>query len=132
MCTGKALVSSFLSVAMPLRPLRIPSQTDATELPSGETMPSPVTTTLRFVKLRPLGLGGLGMRCDRPPWRCRIERSGLAAALVDVVDRLLDGGDLLGVLVRDLRLELFLERHHELDGIERVGAEIVDEGRIVG
>src|SRR6185503_1452443 len=58
--------------------------------------------------------------------------SGFGPVLVDVVNGLLDGGDLLGVLVRDLRLELFLERHHELNGIERVGTEVVDERRVVG
>jgi len=57
MRTGNALVSSLVRGPMPLRPLQMPSQAVATVLPSGETMPSPVTTTLRFVKLRPPGLG---------------------------------------------------------------------------
>src|SRR5262245_854790 len=77
-------------------------------------MPSPVTTTLR--------------RCTAmdsvPP------RSGLGVRL-HVVDGLLDRGDLLGVLVRDRGLELLLERHDELDGVQRVGAEVVDKGRLV-
>jgi len=42
-------------VTMPLRPLQTLSQAVSTVLPSGETMPSPVTTTLRFVKLRSPG-----------------------------------------------------------------------------
>src|SRR5207244_605134 len=50
---------------------------------------------------------------------------------LDVVDGLLHGGDLLGFLVGDLGLELLLERHHELDGVERIGAEIVDERGLV-
>src|SRR5207253_910479 len=48
-----------------------------------------------------------------PVWR--LIESGLAAALVDVVDGLVDGGDLLGILVRDFDLELLLEGHHQLD-----------------
>jgi hypothetical protein len=36
--------------------------------------------------------------------------------------------DLLGFLVGDGHLELVLELHDELDGIEGVGAEVVDEG----
>ena len=35
--------------------------------------------------------------------------------------------DVLGRIVGDLALELFFERHHELDRVEAVGAEIVDE-----
>src|SRR4249919_4246777 len=57
--------------------------------------------------------------------------SGLDVRL-DVVDRLLHGGDLLGFFVRDLALELFLERHHQLDGVEGVGAQVVDERGTVG
>ena len=50
---------------------------------------------------------------------------------LDVVDGLLHGGDLLRLLVRDLGLELLLERHHQLDRVERVGAQVVDERRLV-
>src|SRR6185295_4902202 len=57
-------------------------------------------------------------------------RSGLV--LVDIVDRVLDGRDLLGGVVRDLDPELLLERHDQLDDVEAVGAEIVDEARFLG
>src|SRR4029079_12805044 len=59
------------------------------------------------------------------------ERSGLPSAsggvLVDVVDSVLDGADLFGILVGDLGPELFLEAHDQLDKVERVGVEIVNE-----
>src|SRR5947199_2181043 len=45
----------------------------------------------------------------------------------DVVDRLADGRDLLGVLVRDLDPELVLELHDQLDEIERVRIEVLLE-----
>src|SRR5690606_8891895 len=48
---------------------------------------------------------------------------------LDVVDRLLHRGDLLGFLVGDLALELVFERHYQFDGVERIRAEVVDEGR---
>ena len=51
---------------------------------------------------------------------------------LDVIDSLLHGRDLLGFLVRNLGLELLLEGHDELDGVERVGAQVLDEGRILG
>ena len=43
-----------------------------------------------------------------------------------------DGLDLLGGIVGDLAAELLLERHHQLDGVEAVRAQIVDEARVVG
>ena len=57
--------------------------------------------------------------------------SGLLVRL-GVVDRLLHGGDLLGVLVRDLRFEFLFQGHDQLDRVERVRAEVVDEGSVVG
>ena len=63
------------------------------------------------------GLGTPGLRLD---------------VRLDVVDRLLHGGDLLGFLVRDLALEFFLEGHDQFDRVERVGAEIINELSAVG
>src|SRR4051812_33059802 len=54
----------------------------------------------------------------------------LGGPLVDVVDGVLDGPDLLGVLVRDLRSELLLEAHDQLDQIQRIRVQIVDERRL--
>src|SRR5256712_7953055 len=55
---------------------------------------------------------------------------GCACLLValDVVDDVLDGADLLRLLVRYLHVVLLLERHHQLHDVERVRAEILDEG----
>jgi hypothetical protein len=50
---------------------------------------------------------------------------------VDVIDRLLDGGNFFGVFVGDFGLELFFQRHDEFDRIERVGAKVIDEGGLV-
>src|SRR6185503_10496700 len=91
---------------MPGVPARARSQASETVLPSGLMIPSPVTTTLRRVT----------------------EDFALCLRVrFDVVHGLLDGRDLLGFLVGDLGLELLLERHHELHGVERVGAQVVDE-----
>jgi hypothetical protein len=54
----------------------------------------------------------------------------LLSVLLDVVDRVLHGPDLLGVFVRDVDLERLLEGEHELDQTERVGTEVVDEARL--
>ena len=50
---------------------------------------------------------------------------GSALVVVDVLDRVRNGGDLLGRIVRDLDTKLFFERHDQLDDIEAVGTEIV-------
>src|SRR5690348_10962619 len=132
---GNSLTSKLVIGAMPLTPLTTLDQALSTVLPTGEMMPIPVTTTRRLLK-RCSGLSSNGCRrrllrrrrgadsaarlpCDR--------RSGLGAPVVDVVDRLLDGGDLLGLFVRNLDLELFFQGHHQLDRIQRVSAEVIDE-----
>src|SRR5207245_1514795 len=46
--------------------------------------------------------------------------------LLDVLDRVADGHDLLGVLVGNLDVEVLLEGHHELDRIEGIGAQVFD------
>src|SRR6202167_46910 len=52
--------------------------------------------------------------------------------LADVVDGVVDGADLFRVFVGDLDVEGLFEGHDELDGIERVGAEVIDEGSAGG
>src|SRR6185437_4201193 len=127
MRTGNFETSKRVTGPMPLRPLRMASHAAATVLPTGETMPRPVTTTRRLLTVsmdcaRRLSAGA---REDRR------RRSALVPPLVDVVDRLMHRGDLFRVLVRYLDLELLLERHHEFDRVQRVRAEIVDEGGVV-
>src|SRR4051812_48807802 len=53
----------------------------------------------------------------------------LLALLFDVVGCVLDGADVLGILVTDLRPELFLEAHDQFDQVKRVGAQVIDERR---
>src|ERR1051325_1528598 len=47
---------------------------------------------------------------------------------LNVVDGLLDGLDLFGVLVGDVQLEGLFEGHHQLHRIERIRAQIVHKG----
>src|SRR6516164_6103012 len=53
-----------------------------------------------------------------------------SAMALDVVHDVLHGPDLLRFLVGDLHIVLFLERHHELDDVERIRAQVLDEGRL--
>src|SRR6185312_283609 len=90
-------------------------QTFSAPIPSGVTSPMPVTTT-RF------------MRC----YRMTLVRARPALLVrLDEADRILDGHDLLGRIVRNLASELLLERHHQLDRVEAVGSEIIDEAGVV-
>src|SRR5699024_2007569 len=112
---------------MPLRPLQTASQALATSLPTGEIQPMPVMTMRRSPRM-----------CDsviRLPVSVQTEpRTSLACQFLfvnvglDVVDRLLNAGDLLGFFVGNLALELLFERHDQLHGVERVGTQIVDKG----
>src|SRR5690348_16154994 len=118
---GSTDASKCVIGSTPLTPFSRLSQAATTVLPTGETTPSPVTTTLRFDMVVSSG-------------RAR-RRSGVAAGLLldvalHVIDGLLDGGDLLGLLVGDLALELLLEGHHQLHVVERVRAQVLDEGRL--
>src|SRR5512139_2005627 len=145
---GNADASKRVIGPMPDCAARIAGHADATPMPTGETSPSPVTTTRRRL------MGGSGgwaagvVRCRSAPDEApdalqQAVRNGTgrprpqpawASLLVvggDVVDCLLDRGDLLGFVVRDLGLEFLLERHHELHRVERVRTEVVDERRLV-
>src|SRR5690606_41246230 len=72
----------------------------------------------------------------REPPDCRRAAGPASRSLLDVglhvIDGLLHRSDLLGFLVGDLALELFLERHDQLDGVQRIRSEVVDERGAVG
>ena len=97
---------------MPRWPARRASQVSSVPIPSGVTRPTPVTTTLRDNAGSP-----------------KLAPYFLVFFLLDVVDGVLHGGDLLGVLVGNVEFERFFERHHQLDDVERIGAKIIDERR---
>src|SRR5262245_55398960 len=97
-------------------------------MPNADTSPTPVTTT-RLLKPPP---SSSLCRAD-PRGPATILRPGAAplllglGVLLDVVHGLAHARDLLGVLVRDLDAELFLEGHDELHRVERVRPEVVHE-----
>src|SRR3984893_6290945 len=93
-------------------------------MPSGVTRPMPGTTTRFMLVCRAAG----GARALPPP----IPSAAASLVPFDEAHGVLDGDDLLGGVVGDLAPELFLERHHELDGVEAIGPEIVDEAGVFG
>src|SRR5258705_9239685 len=101
------LTSNFVMGPTPDLPCLRAAQNSSVVLPTGVSAPRPVTTTRR----RSLMVTGLGV-------------------VLDVLDGVADRHDLLGVLVGDLDVEVLLQSHDELDGIQRVGAQVLDELRV--
>src|SRR5579863_3103150 len=91
--------------ATPLLPASRAFHTSSVELPTPQIKPRPVTTTLRVNLFPRLGV------------------------LADVIDGILYGANLLGVLVGDFDIESLFEGHHQFDGVERIGAQIVHKRR---
>src|SRR4051812_43882149 len=90
---------------------------------------------MRMKECQPINPPSLARCSYRPAQRANLRSPAalsLAAALGDVIDRLLNGRDLLCVFIRNFGFEFLFKRHHELNGVERVGAEIVDEGSVTG
>src|SRR5262245_48909156 len=103
--------------AAALSPAISDRQVGSTPTPFGVTSPIPVTTTRSM-------MDGSATRADAQL------RLGTRCVLVDVIDSILNCPDLLGVFVRDIDLERFLECQDQLDQAQRVGAEVVDERRL--
>src|SRR5262245_57395775 len=104
-------------VEIPLVPAASAAQFASVPMPSDDTRPMPVTTTRRVLVMVAAWLPGR----DPSPLLLRFR------VRLDVRYGFLAARDLLGVLVGDLDADLLFERHHELDGVERIGAEIVHE-----
>src|ERR1700733_10134162 len=111
---GKAETSKRVIGPMPLSPRRMAAQASATLPPTGQIRPRPVTTTRRLLT----ATSNRNWQTRRHGRRQQGWNSGFVAAFADVIDRLLYGGNFLGVFVRDLDLELLLQRHDQFDGVE--------------
>jgi hypothetical protein len=60
------------------------------------------------------------------------EGSKGSAVRLDKIDRILDRHDLFGGIIRDLAPEFLFKGHYELDGVEAIGAQIVDKAGVFG
>src|SRR5579875_1133871 len=117
---GRSFVSKAWMAEIPDSELVSRFQTFSTPSPSGHAIPMPVTTTRRFSAIQIL-----------PGHPSGVTPSG-RLLLLDIVDRILHGADLLGGILRDLHPERLLERHHKLHRVEAVSAQIIDERRLGG
>src|SRR5215467_105695 len=113
MRVSRRFASKRVMGPIPDRPAQMAVQYSGTELPTGVSTPSPVTTTRASDRA-----------CSRPT---RITPSLSLGVVLDVLDRVPDRRDLLGILVRDLDVELLFEGHDQLDRVQRVGSQVFDE-----
>src|SRR5260370_38281148 len=91
----------------PLLPASSACHTASVVLPTAQIRPMPVTTT-RLAEILAKLLA-----------RFRV--------LADVVDGIRHGANLLRILVGDFNIEGLFEGHHELDGVERIGAQAIQQ-----
>src|SRR6267143_3306270 len=104
---ANAEASNWVMRSIPLLPASRACHTESVVLPTAQIRPTPVMTT-RLSKL----LAKL-LACLR--------------VFADVLHGIRNGANLLRILVRDFNIEGLFEGHHELDGIERIGAQVVHE-----
>src|ERR1700744_601178 len=120
----------------PLSLLRIRCQVGLMPQPSGDTMARPVTTT-RLICITPApdlrSTTRSRWTARSRPVRLRQSRAGASAfrVLFEEFGGVAHRQDRLRRVVGNLAAEFFFERHHQLDGIETVGAEVVNEARVV-
>src|SRR6266852_5662834 len=112
---SKPVVSKLVIVDTPLTPARRFFQLSSVPMPSAQTSPTPVTTTRR-----------VNCSYSRMRWYCPAALLPFGV-LVDILDRILDGRHLLGVLVRHFNPERLLERHHQFHLVQRVRPQVIHE-----
>src|ERR1700683_3637511 len=137
-CVGKLLVSKRVIGAMPLRPATIDAHAAETSLPTGDTIPRPVTTTRRLLN-GDSSNGCLNSGHGRRPSKFEVLSLlqlqwvlGLALVRIVIVDGLLNRGNFFGILVRDFSLEFLFECHDQFNRVQRVCTQVVDERGVIG
>src|SRR5580704_13360201 len=111
-------------------------QVGSTPQPRGVTMPRPVTTT-RLIsstparQSQPITRNRWTVR-PRPVRLCQC-REGASAfrVLFEKFGGVANGQNRFRGVVRDFATEFFFKSHYQLDGIEAVGAEVINEARVV-
>src|ERR1700738_4472076 len=110
---SKPVVSKLVMVATPLTPARRFFQLSSVPMPSAQTNPTPVTTTRR-----------VNDSCSLMRWYYPAVLLPFGV-FVDILDRVLYGRHLLGVLVGHFDAARLLDRHHQFHLVQRIRPQIV-------
>src|SRR5688500_8052759 len=114
-------------------PSRMRFQVSSRPCPSGVRSPMPVTTTRRMCRPQKRTAAPQVLTRDAAALDSRNSEDGSAAQpLADELHGIANGLDVLGGVIRDLDIELFLERHHQLDVVEAVSAQVIDKAGLLG
>src|SRR5260370_18296279 len=105
---SKPVASKLVIVVIPLTPARRFFQLASVPMPSAQTKPTPVTTTRR-----------VNDSCSRMRWYYPAALLPFGV-FINIVDRVLHGRHLLGVLVRHFNAKRLLERHHQFHLVQRI------------
>src|SRR4051794_10831662 len=119
--TGRSSAQGSSRWRTPDWPLTRASQVDETSPPTGEVVPSPVTTTRLF---------GMGSSRVLDGWMVGPVGRPSALGVLDEGDGVADGLEVLHLVVGDRDAELLLGGHDDLDHGQRVDVEVVDEGLV--
>src|SRR5690242_17454937 len=117
MVEAKPVVSKCVMGPTPLFPARALFQFSSVPTPRALTNPTPVATTLR-VKCN--------CSCQKSP--PNLVLPGFAMSL-NVIVGVFHGLDFFGVLIGYFNFERLFKRHHKLDDVQRIGAQIIYEVR---
>src|SRR5215469_2017990 len=129
---GSSAAQSSVRARAPLRPASIDSHVAGTSPPRGVIAPRPVTTT-RGCSARTVASFRCGVAAGRVRPAGPLRRwSGRNVCAADVVDDVLNGLQVLQLVVGDLDPELVLSRHGDLDHRQRVDVEVVHEALVRG
>src|SRR6266498_1363277 len=127
MRVSKGAGSKWVIRSMPHWPARRFFHMVSISLPSGVTAPNPVRTTLRSGILLAIKSNGAAWAETSRSCPGKLQGELLGAQVFDILDHVAHALQFLRFLIGDLMTELLLERHDQLDGIQRVGPQVLDE-----
>src|SRR4051794_23577191 len=131
--------SDTSKVSIFLAPLSLPRmrfQVGSTPHASGDTMPRPVTATRLISRTPARSFAVPQQEAGGPrsgPVRLQRHRAGSSAlrVLLEEFGGVANRQNRLRRIIGNFAAEFFFERHHQFDRVKTVGAEVIDEARIV-
>src|SRR6185436_17893455 len=121
-CVSYSEASNWVILSMPHFDASRLSHRDWMSLPSGVTTPMPVTTTRRSVQFVAIKTKWGSLSCPQPAAPGKTCCPLLPLGIFDILYHIAHGLQLFGFFIRNLLAKFLFQGHHELHGVERVGA----------